>query len=302
MKSSRITLIFLLVILGLLMITGTLLAAYPKIQENFADGGLPPVSSPIQIRLCPDSAPTIQTAIGNTDCCTGDLMNGKCNGKTVATLSPSHDGVPTVIDYWKQYFIQKGKIMCPANMPNFYEDITNKNGPSGCTASSVSTDGKNPTDTTLAQCSIYKDALSNETRANSCHNMKIMNTLRCPSLSGHQSTVSTESDSNGSFKYFACKYQTSDGLPLFCAEDKTFEEYLRRTNPNWKTSSQSSQITGTFCSNFLDARNAVEAQNRKLQIEQQARRVAEKARDAVKAVNNRLKGELNALRNKFHLR
>ena len=89
----------------------------PQKTEGFAD-------TPLQIRFCPLTAPVIQTASGNTDCCDGDLLDGKCKGNVICTQSPSHDSVPTCPDYWKEYFAKKSRDVCPPLMLNYYEDDT----------------------------------------------------------------------------------------------------------------------------------------------------------------------------------
>lgn len=301
MKSvNKSTLLFLLVIIVLLMITGSFLAAYPKIQENFAGGlSIPTTSPPVKIRLCPLSAPTVQTSKGYTDCCTGELINGKCNGAVPATLSPSHDGILTAVDYWKGYFSEKGRALCPGGMPNYYDDVSVAMGVKGCSASVPSEDGKGPRDTSMNKCMIYPTQSENELRANSCYNEKLRESLRCPILPGHEATVSSESDVGGGFKYFTCRYQTSDGLPSFCAEDKTFTSYLDRTNPNWKISSNSAQLRSTLCSQFIETRREQDLANKRLAEEKRQREIAEKARDAALEAARRVKEELAAANARF---
>ena len=96
-------------------------------REGFVDTGL-------QVRFCPLTAPVVQTAKGNTDCCDGDLLDGKCKGNVICTQSPSHDSVPTCSDYWKDYFTKKSADVCPANMTNYYEDVKSTSNPKGCSA------------------------------------------------------------------------------------------------------------------------------------------------------------------------
>lgn len=299
MKRFSLTVFFILVIIALLMITGSLWMESNKRKEPFLDLGIGGPTSPVEIRMCPKTSSTIQTAIGNTDCCTGELMNGKCNGETLATLSPNHGSVPSILDFWKKHFVEKGKTLCPPSMPNYFEDVANTDGPKGCSASIVSTDGKQPRDTRMTKCTIYAHSDLNETRSNSCYLLKQRDSIVCPNLPGYGSTIAIESEMGGIFKYFACKYQTSDGLPSMCAENNSFSKFLTRTNPNWRTSSQSTQLNSTFCSQFINARKDAELLQKKLQQEQEARQAAERAQKAAEEKARRIKEELDAANKRF---
>lgn len=298
MKGFSLTLFFILVIIVLLMITGSIWIESSKKSEPFLNLSMSG-NSPVEIRMCPKSSSAIQTAVGNTDCCSGDLMNGKCNGKTIATLSPEHDSIPSIIDFWKKYFLDKGKEVCPPSMPNYFEDVANPDGSKGCSASIVTTDGKQPTDSRSQRCTVYPHSHSNETRSDSCYLIKQKDSIVCPNLPGYGSNVAIETEMGGIFKYFACKYQTSDGLPSMCAENNSFSRYLTRTNPNWKTSSQSTQLNSTFCSQFINARRDAELLQKKLQQEQEARQAAERAQKAAEEKARRIKEELDAANKRF---
>ena len=78
----------------------------PKGQEGFNNPSY--TVRNLEINTCPIFAPEIQTAKGKTDCCQGDMIDGKCNGKTFCTKSPAYDGIPGCVDAWRQHFMKKG--------------------------------------------------------------------------------------------------------------------------------------------------------------------------------------------------
>lgn len=264
-------------------------------QDRGINGDRPTIS------FCPKFAPEIQTARGSTDCCEGELVDGKCKGKTFCTQSPTHDGITSCIDAWRGYFEKKSRDMCPQRMPYYYEDVKQVSGAKGCSQTVVDQTGVNPTNTGAPKCRIYDDANSNQTRGDSCYYEKKREKLQCPYVPSTHINAKIKSDGNNQFQYLYCEYTNwAGGLPEFCGDDKTFQAYNDRTSPNWRTGSTAESTMDTFCSRYLDARSKREAAARKLKEEKEKRVRAEKDASDERQKRNRAERNWRAALKRQH--
>lgn len=217
-----------------------------------------------QIHFCPSTTSQIQTTKGSTDCCEGEAMNGKCSGKTVCTLSPSHDGVPNCSEYWAQYFKKQSIKFCPKNAPFYSEDISSsKSKVKGCSS----------TKSGNINCKIYDSLNENKTRADSCYVSKEKEKIKCPN--GGSPIIKSNKD--GVFQYYYCIIDSQVGLQSICAEDISYKTFLDKTNPNWQTSTSVSNIKKQFCSRLSE--QTLEEENnlqKQVALEQTKRKQAEK--------------------------
>lgn len=217
----------------------------------------------LSISMCPSDAPQIQTVKGNTDCCQGSLVNGKCQGKTVCTLSPTHDGIPSCIDYWKMYFTEKSNKVCPKGMTYYFEDIGKPANRKGCSVVPTEPSGKKPTDESARKCIIYNTQTENVQKSNSCYNEKLMGSIRCPEYKGEVPKASKIQI--GDITIFSCSYiQTPPGRKE-CLEDSGYKLFLGRYWPNWETQPWSQQVRDYFCSNFVSGQQRQENERNALQ-------------------------------------
>jgi hypothetical protein len=284
-------LILLTVVLSIVIL---LYYSYTLLNTNTKEGF---ASESLQVRFCPSSAPVIQTSTGYTDCCEGELLDGKCKGEVVCTQSPSHDSIPTCPDYWKDYFKKKAASLCPPSLPNYYESVTNPKGEKGCSASLPVADGTGPSDTRAPKCRVYETADENKSKMDSCHIEKMREKVRCPVLSDAMTTEVKVASNGTSYAYLYCFYTSNTGIPSFCGDDKSYITYLDKVMPNWKTSSYwGPQLQESMCSNFLDARNtnSREAQKKRLDDERRRREQAEKALKDAQDQNAKLQTQWQA--------
>jgi hypothetical protein len=250
---------------------------------------MPPLSSSsniytnLQIRMCPDSAPVVQTSKGFTDCCEGDFLDGKCRGTTVATLSPSHDGIESVIDYWRRSFGEKAKE-CPSTMPFYYEDVQKRGtGQKGCATQQPAIDGQRDA-RSARSCVIYPTMTDNYRRADSCYIEKIRSQLRCPPTGTLDAKVQQLRRPTRGIAVF-CSGLDENALPYTCYEDESLWRYLRDrarlttlSLEEFKTNSRWSDL---LCSNFAAAQAKRVEAKRQAENEARKRREAEqRARDA----------------------
>lgn len=235
-------------------------------------------SSAVTLNLCPVWAPQIQTAKGNTDCCEGDLVDGKCSSRTFCTLSPAHDGVPLCIDAWRKYFADKS-AQCPSTMRNYYEDVRNKDKPKGCSVSQPVLDGSQPQNQSVPKCRIYNTERENRELADSCYIEKQRLQVKCPSFPGYSNTIEKVMVKEGGvdkFGSFVCAYSNPIGQRNSCNEEKSLLALWDRQNPNWRQdSNRYKQLEQISCRTFLERERQKELERQRIEA---ARRRAEEER------------------------
>jgi hypothetical protein len=233
----------------------------------------------ITLNFCPRWAPQIQTVKGNTDCCEGDLLDGKCSGKSFCTLSPTHDGVPSCIDAWRQYFIDKSK-QCPSSMTNYYEDVKKENAAKGCSSSITVEDGSRPSNSSASSCRIYPTEKENRENKDSCFIEKERLKIQCPFLAGHTNRISVNTYNEGGkekFGSFVCVYSNPIGELKSCNDEKSLLSFWDRTDPNWRqNNSKYSQLNSISCKTFLERERQRELERQRAEAERRKREEAER--------------------------
>jgi hypothetical protein len=292
--NTKLTIVLIAIVsIVILLYYSSSLFPTEKAEEGF-------VNTTLQIHFCPLTAPVVQTASGNTDCCEGDLLDGKCKGNVICTQSPSHDSIPTCTEYWRKYFSKKSSDVCPPGMTNYFEDIKSTSKPKGCSESPTLTDGTGPSDSSAPKCRVYNTPDDNKSKPDSCYVEKLKGKIRCPILSDAASTEIRIANGYGNkFAFFYCIYTSNVGIPSFCGDDKTYSSYLDVVAPNWRTSQWASQTLESMCSNFIEARNrnSREAQNRRLEDERRKREQTEKELRDAQERNAKLQSQWQAALN-----
>lgn len=270
--ASKMTLVFLI------SVTVTLLVVSYFLLKQEQTEGFQSTSYSVKdldIRTCPSFASEIQTARGNTDCCQGDMVDGKCNGTTFCTKSPAYAGVAACDEKWREYFTTKGTDFCPPTMSNYFEDVTDSSGKKGCSAGPITNDGKLPKDGTAKQCKIYASEGDNKARIDSCYLEKQRAKIQCPVVNGQspQADMYSERDE---FVVFRCSYPFELGMPQFCFEKNSVYDYFRKIfGPNWRTDDKIRGVDDILCDNYIKRRNEAREEANRLQAEKKAREAAE---------------------------
>lgn len=238
----------------------------------------------LDINMCPSFATEIQTAKGSTDCCQGDMVDGKCNGTTFCTKSPAYPGVKSCVDKWRDYFKDKQTSLCPSTMPNYFENVLQKGSLKGCSAGPILTDGTLPKDGSARQCKIYASEKENRTKVDSCYVEKMRIRIRCPVVNGRSPPAAITRlwwKDNSLLAFFTCDYPFELGMPDKCFDRKSFEAYFDDILPNWRTNKgYVDWLNKHSCGNFINYRNASRQEANRLQAEQRAREAAERERRA----------------------
>ncbi len=277
--ASKLTVTFLITVTVALLIASYFLVKQSSI-EPFQNASY--TVNDLDINTCPAFTSEIQTAKGSTDCCQGDMVDGKCNGTTFCTKSPAYPGVKACVDKWREYFTEKGTNLCPATMPNYFEDVTNSQAQKGCSAGPIVTDGSVPKDGSAKQCKIYPSEEDNRTKADSCYVEKMRSRIQCPVVNGQSPPTTLQRwwwKDNSLLAFFTCNYPFEIGMPQMCYDRQSVEIYWDSAVPNWRTQSMYSQwLARNACANYINLRNESQAEANRLQAEQRAREAAEKAR------------------------
>lgn len=233
------------------------------------------LATPI-INFCPTFAPQIQTARGYTDCCQGEMIDGRCSGKTFCTISPTHDNIPTCDVAWKNYFSEKAERQCPSTMPYYFEDVRTIGSVKGCSASATTQDGKSPSNPGARRCRIYPTERENREKADSCYIERESLLLKCPLYKNVRGKGQIQKSGNR-FEYYFCQFNIPGQVVERCVDDKTATQYLKLYNPNWEQRSDAQEKRDNFCSNFVEAQKRREEARRKAEEERKKREAAEKA-------------------------
>ena len=106
-----------------------------KVAEGFSG-----TSEDIRVSGCPSSTTTFINSKGHTICCDGPILDGKCSGREVCSLSQGAN-LPTCSEYKTAWLDEKGAKKCPRALPNYFE---NPNGVGGCTSGPRNQDGSAP--------------------------------------------------------------------------------------------------------------------------------------------------------------
>lgn len=275
--ASKISLVFLITVTSFLLV-----ACYFLAKQDIKEGFQTYSVNDLDINTCPNYAPEIQTSKGSTDCCQGDMVDGKCNGTTFCTKSPAYAGVQACVDKWRDYFKDKGLNFCPPTMPNYFEDVTNPQALKGCSAGPIVADGSLPKDGSAKQCKVYASEVDNKGKADSCFVERMRANIQCPVVNNYSPSPTLQAESwrdKSMLAFFTCNYPFELGMPDMCYDKKSVEMFWDRVAPNWRTQSGYSQwLSFASCDNYINRRNQSQTEANRLQAEQAAREAAEKAR------------------------
>lgn len=241
MKIKDIAPLGLLILVAVLIVVVIWSRGKVSSQEGFQTGQL-------QIGFCPLGSKQFQTIKGHTDCCDGDILNKKCRKKAICTLSAPHDGIPSCTTYVANYLRGKARAICPAKMPNYFEDVRNPRAARGCTASPLNATGSGPLVATSARCTSYQNAAEERRRPDSCANQKKLETITCPNYPAKRSTAQILSLEGAPDAVFQCNIVTPIGLIDTCYDDASIRTYLDKMVPRWQNSP--TDYTRYFCSAY----------------------------------------------------
>lgn len=197
-------------------------------------------SSPIIISTCPASTETYITREGDTNCCDGDVVDNRCNGRDVCSLSPSSPtGLMSCADWIIKEWAVRSSRFCTNSMPYYFGTMNRRsNDVQGCSASQCKHDGGSPQDPNKPKCKIYNTSVEDYGKLDSCFNAAALERLHCPIPNATKNIISTGSI-NGVLSpvLFQCTYTPpnralSNNLPVTCYDVQRFKTYFIRATNN----------------------------------------------------------------------
>ena len=232
------SLLLALFILGLSVLLGVY---YTSELETFIDTATD-TNQDIRLQACPADTVSFSSK-SDTNCCRGDIVNGRCNGVTVCTQSVSSGGLPNCLILLKRKLSEKAGQFCPRAAPNYFEGPSKK----GCTSAARNPAGTAPATSLQSgetRCYIYPTQAEELNSIDSCSNMKKAEAYTCPGTGGKPIIVQLVAGKPAALQ---CNFVAS-GSPEVCYEDASFDTYMLSNDPSYRTSMTNSQKL-KFCSN-----------------------------------------------------
>ncbi len=164
------------IIFGLLIVVGLLLIVFlnwnTNVLEKFQNADLP------NLQACP--AGLSQYASDATlNCCDGPIVENKCTGNPVCTLSEATGKIPRCINWYQKYLRRMARRHCPRDRRQFYEDAT-KAKIGFCTDSPLNQALREPVRKNSNQCNVHKTNDQNLRDPNSCLVQKMLARMLVP--------------------------------------------------------------------------------------------------------------------------
>jgi hypothetical protein len=193
-------------------------------------------SEDLQLSTCPAESKSYVDDGGRTVCCDGDIIEGKCQGKQVCSLSENFGNLPTCNVWFGAYLQEKGAKRCPPSMPHYFEDP--KAGVKGCTAGFRTKDGKGPASSRDKSCKLYNDKDQDLITIDSCTNQKILEETQC--FTNYLEGTSKQFTNWGAIPppIYCSRLDKSSMMPINCLNESTFartlDYWIERWAPQYK--------------------------------------------------------------------
>lgn len=199
-------------------------------KENFQNPTSEELTK-LNIQTCPASSISYINDKGNTICCDGSLIDGKCSGKDICTLSSTAKGIPTCSTWYQAYLDVRGNERCPKSLPNYYED--NGKSVKGCTSDSLNMTGTAPASSssgTTKKCILYTLQKDEEFKMDSCSNVKMLEDSFCFSraVAGEKKALFKTSAQTPPLVQ-CTTFDTLNKTPLACFTDESLIQGYKKT-------------------------------------------------------------------------
>lgn len=184
----------------------------------------PELPTTVRTYHCPPGSKYFVDKNGNSHCCAGTIRGLKCDGDIVCTMSPEKGGIPSCRAIELTIAADKATAVCPPSMPNYFQNFTT--GYMGCTESALTASRDAPTNDAAPKCKIYKTDGENETKLDSCANIRDKELMKCVTPNC-QKTVTILKEGKPVVimqTYFAGE---SIPVPRMCSSKSSYERYLR---------------------------------------------------------------------------
>ena len=198
-------------------------------KEGFVD-----LASMFRVSTCPGGTTSYILSNGDTNCCSGDVVGNRCNGRDVCSLSPDpyDKNLDSCSGLLAKEWGKRSARFCPKSMSNYFGKMNRDAGSAeGCSASFPTSDGSQPSDPGQPKCKIYSNYNDDVSKQDSCTNIKEMDNLVCPTSNATKSVMSIRGPSgNIAPLILKCNYLPpngkSNGLPVDCMDDASVRRYI----------------------------------------------------------------------------
>lgn len=224
----EIPLQFVLVCFLILGVSVFLGALYYKESEPFVDMKLSQSDIDIQLQACPSGTSSYDEK-GDIYCCEGDIVNERCNGRIVCSVSLDKENLPSCVNLLRKELREKGAKFCPPTLPFYFEDKQTKI--SGCTDKKRTADGKKPLEENQPKCILYGSASDTLNKLNSCENIKERDLYKCPE--GKKAILTNPRPNRPVL--VQCDFTTNvTPQPITCYSDTSLLNHLKEVSPGWR--------------------------------------------------------------------
>ena len=245
------TLLFCLLLLAITVVLGSyFMIEKSKTEEPFFDATSGNMD--IQLQACPPGTESLnETTKGTVSCCDGTIVDGLCNGSTVCSLSTDTTKLPSCVNLMRKKFASKAAQFCPESIPNYFENIKVQPNIQGCTAGARLPDGTAPvvSTTPIPRCTIYQNRKDNDSKADSCQNIKTLSSVVCP---GGGKASFAQGNPPDAPALIQCGFTVlKDPSPKTCFTDDTYLNFYKWTYGGKIPASAYSNINSNrlgFCS------------------------------------------------------
>lgn len=181
-------------------------------------------SEDLHLSSCPADSKSYVDDGGRTVCCDGDIVEGKCDGAQVCSLSENFGNLPTCDVWFGAYLQEKGAKRCPPSMPHYFEDP--KAGVKGCTAGFRTKDGKGPASSKDKSCKLYNDKNEDLIKIDSCTNQKLLEETQC--FPNYLEGTTKQFASWGEIPppIFCARLDKATMMPINCLNENTYARAL----------------------------------------------------------------------------
>jgi hypothetical protein len=238
-----------------LLCIGIAALAIGLLIKSISNEGFTSTDSSIIISACPAKTTTYITPQGDTNCCDGDIVDDRCNGRDVCSLSPSSpNGLMSCADWIIKEWKARSRRFCTKSMPYYFGTMDrNSDDIQGCSASRCTPDGGSPQDPNKPKCKIYETSVDDYGQIDSCFNAVALDKLQCPIATAKKDLIFTGKKSGIlSPALLRCTYIPPNGsslnVPVHCNDVDRFETYINTTLD--KNYSQYISLINTFIKSF----------------------------------------------------
>ena len=198
-------------------------------KEGFVD-----LASIFRVTACPAGTTSYILSNGDTNCCSGDVVGNKCNGRDVCSLSPDpyDKNLGSCSSLLASEWGRRAARFCPRSMNNYFGKMNRDAGSAeGCSASFPTSDGSRPSDPGQPKCTIYSNYNDEVSKEDSCANIKYMDNLVCPMSNASKSFLTINGPAGKTHPLILkCGYLPpngkSNGMPVDCMDDASVRRYL----------------------------------------------------------------------------